>query len=53
MNFREPLGTDELEDDLAYALYLLQEVLRHSMQIAESLTFKICFYTLGVRVVAF
>lgn len=42
MNFREPLGTDELEDDLeddlAYALYLLQEVLRHSMQIAESLT---------------
>jgi len=38
MNFREPLGMDELEDDLAYALYLLQEVLRHSMQIAESLT---------------
>lgn len=38
MNFREPLGTDELEDDLAYALYVLQEVLRYSMQIAESLT---------------
>ena len=38
MNFREPLGTDEQEDDLAYALYFLQEVLRHSMQIAESLT---------------
>jgi len=38
MNFREPIGADELEDDLAYALYLLQEVLRHSMQIAESLT---------------
>jgi len=38
MNFREPLGTDELEDDLAYALYLLQEVLSHSMQIAKSFT---------------
>ena len=38
MNFRESLGTDELGDDLTYALYVLQEVLRHSMQIAESLT---------------